>query len=458
MSLSSPTNAIMRVKPKTTKHWNANAFRTIHDIPTELLDLTLEWLIGDVPALTACTLVCRLWRDVAQPHLLSRLRISQNDSFTNLPERIAQTPGVADCVRTLMLRYNHGTLVYDGWGRSANYPRVDLDFFNIVLPSFRRLQALSLDQFLVDLPPPNDPLITALTPIRLQRLILRPHMCPVLDIITLLSRFVVDRVDIGSCMYTSAPFDPKTLPRRLHIKHFSLSHSNVPNSILLDAFGGSLDPRTLRSVVMPKTEFGPAGAFIRDCGRNLTQLDLDLRLGPYLEPSHVDSGSPFSLFVLRPFVLTRATTDYWAKTLNLQNCANLESLAIAIALPEDRTEEPNNLGAACAALLSTIPPAHFRELTLRIRDVRGATQIRSTKVLGLRTLDGALADDFPALRQVVVQLVYETQRGTAPYALECELAVVKAMPRIRAAGALQIVSWSPVSNTQWNWSGLKGYY
>ena len=90
--------------------------------------------------------------------------------------------------------------------------------------------------------------------------------------------------------------------------------------------------------------------------------------------------------------------------------------------------------------------------------MRGAAQIKSAKVLGLRTLDGALADGFPALRQVVVQLVYEAQRGTAPYALECELAVVKAMPRIRAAGALQIVSWSPVPNVQWNYFGLRGYY
>ena len=65
-------------------------------------------------------------------------------------------------------------------------------------------------------------------------------------------------------------------------------------------------------------------------------------------------------------------------------------------------------------------------------------------MLGLRALDAALAARLPGpgLRRLAVRFEYDCSAAAVPYASECEVAAVKAMPRMRAAGVLEIVSWS----------------
>ena len=83
-----------------------------------------------------------------------------------------------------------------------------------------------------------------------------------------------------------------------------------------------------------------------------------------------------------------------------------------------------------------------------------ARQVRNAQILDLRVLDDALADEaaFPALKNVQVRIEYSGRPSTTPYAVECEVAVVKGMPKMRAAGALEIVSWRPPSP-----EALRGY-
>ena len=100
-------------------------------------------------------------------------------------------------------------------------------------------------------------------------------------------------------------------------------------------------------------------------------------------------------------------------------------------------------GTVCAALLSTVSATALKELTLQIRDVRGVAQIRNPKLLGLRALDSTLANRFPNLQKVAVRLSYWQSGAIAPYAVECEVAVLKEVPKLLARGAVKMASWSP---------------
>ena len=293
----------MRLKTNTTKRWATGSYRTIHDLPVELLDATVGLLVDNPPTIAACSLVCRSWRNVARVYLFSTIQVSQNDSFADLPQRFLDNPGVAGYVKTLRLTCNPSTLIWDA-DVPRNYPVVDLEFLTALLPLLPRLQELSVKSHLFQLPPPNDSQVMALTPVRLRSLVLHPEHCTIPALFTALSILRADTVDIGYCKYALDEEDPQTieLPRPLAIRALSFGGGHGENDIrklsstefcgwMSTLLCTALQRGTLETLTMPPTDIGRTGAFLRDCGRNLTRLDLNIEVGPDIPPLEEHPGT-----------------------------------------------------------------------------------------------------------------------------------------------------------------------
>ncbi|PIL23164.1 hypothetical protein GSI_14473 [Ganoderma sinense ZZ0214-1] len=280
----------------------------LHDLPPELLHAIFAWMEHEPPPRTtfvACSVVSRLWRDIALPYLFSTLKARRRESFANVIPFLETHPHIAACVKRLWLQRT---------GVSAPKPEVDYETVSALLARLPALVNLSFHtvkfvglrslplgpQFASELSATTIPSTNAHTvqgsnhdgPYRLDLVIL--YSCTVPDptpLFRILSLCEMDtlRATLNELPGTNiAQVDPAALHRPLRVRWLRVAVQKRPARIaqrpppLLEALRVALEPGSVRAFDVTChnwDEVASAGALLRDVGRNLTTLRLSVFWG-----------------------------------------------------------------------------------------------------------------------------------------------------------------------------------
>ncbi|EIW55335.1 uncharacterized protein TRAVEDRAFT_23044 [Trametes versicolor FP-101664 SS1] len=417
----------------------------IHRLPVELLDLVLQCLWEDKPAIIACSQVSRLWNEVAQPHLFAFLKIASRSDFVEFPASLWHAhPAIARHVRKLELKNAQRRISWtDHFAPLADFPEIDRAQLCALVAPLLHLQELHLYELcLLDSPGPAPDARDDLPHRTLEKLTLSRCRArapgshtPLATLLNLVSVFAsVGTLELIS-MHLS-DFLPARLIRPARVGALVTRDAGLsPGSEdeLFEALRESLVPGCLRAL-----QLGSLGhAAARDVGtvRKFGQL--------------VGSAARDALHIHLPFFLTIAVKpreddpEYW-RTLNLQTCTSLQTLGLDLSIPPaESTHTPRvPLARVCIALLANMPST-VRMLVLKLWGLDAANwqvQLANTDRLGLRALDDALAGGrHDHLERVEVML----DARHCAWREECEVGLGEAMPRLRARGVLAVVDWVP---------------
>ncbi|KAM5543503.1 hypothetical protein V8D89_002754 [Ganoderma adspersum] len=285
---------------------------TLHDLPPELLHEIFVWMEHEpLPRATsfgACSVVSRIWRDVALPYLFSTLKARRRESFADIIPFLDAHPHIAACVKRLWLQQA---------GVPSAKPEVDHDTVSALLARLPALVNLSFHSVkFVGPRSPGDavpsgpqpasessaaqaiPSTDAHTPhwhdsnhnspYRLSLVIL--YSCTVPTDPTALFR-ILSLCEMDTLRATlnelpgidSAQVDPAVLHRPLRVRWLRVAVQKRPARIarrppaLLEALRRALEPGCVRAFDVTCNnwdEVGGAGALLRDAGRSLTTLRL----------------------------------------------------------------------------------------------------------------------------------------------------------------------------------------
>ena len=276
-------------------------YRTICDLPFELLDIIISYVKADKRAVWACTLVCHFIRAVSLEHYFgTRLGVEQISSFDHLFSFLAGNPRV--CAKTRRLRI------------SGKTRKVKKDQFRLCTPLddtvvLRLMQLLpnlenfdftdfifeSIQASVLQLVPRSERVIAG--PFHLRQLFFNsglytlPHECSTSVLFAILSLFTMDELLVGEMEYdfeASAPLDLAYLHhflsvKKLHIDVGSTAMSSATTGILLRGLAESVEPGTLCTLdVRYHTvhDVDAIGKLLTRAGEGLTSLTLRPRV-PY---------------------------------------------------------------------------------------------------------------------------------------------------------------------------------
>lgn len=232
--------------------------------------------------------------------------------------------------------------------------------------------------------------------------------------------------------------------------------SRLTASALYDPLRASLAPGCLRSLelecigaplVRVSAVLPSFGALVASAARNALHIHIPFQVSlPQIGPNG-DSPGVYLAFcrLAASHVLINVCTEHW-RALNLQACTSLRSLTLDVLVhrsnvcpPEGWIDTPDaSVAQVCRALLANIPMT-IRVLTLKFwrLDTRWGTEFDNATSLGLRALDAALAARHEYLERVEVMIsICVDEEGTS-------LALLTAMPELRAKGMLRVVEWVP---------------
>ena len=244
----------------------SSKYRTICDLPFELLDMVISHVKSDKWTVQTCTLVCHCLRAVSLEHYFRTcLRVSQIGSFDHLFSFLAAYPRI--CAKTLRLRITGETRKVK---KNQFLPRTPLDDTTVLrlMRSLPNLEEFDFCNFVHDHPQEFTPQTAptagqaASGPFHLQRLVLGsgydvlPHKCSISGLFRILSLFVIDELHVDWVKYkldASAPLNLAYLYRSLEVKGLHMAVGSAvrnctPTDVLLRAFTESFETGTLRTL------------------------------------------------------------------------------------------------------------------------------------------------------------------------------------------------------------------
>ncbi|KAJ8502250.1 hypothetical protein ONZ51_g73 [Trametes cubensis] len=430
--------------------------RIVHDAP----DLEHEGILGhrfavDVDVchtvfgfasgstLLACSRVSWMWREISLPFLFRSLEICRNSSYDDFLQFLDKKAIIARYIRDLTLAYAPPSLApptphdvaFEINAKINKFKRPVVDRILLAtladkLPRLRELKlhyisagALPAPDCIADKPKSELP--------RLRRLSIEgcwsAAACTdtACDIYTLLDIFTALPADslYTKDIYVSVEGGPPQSDSKNHqgqLDMHTLLMEGHPYyfdprlGLLYDAFRQATAPRCLRRLRLDRMTrrsiscLHSLGNFLYHAGRDaLREFELSFDINGPIHPLEDDPG-------------------YWS-VLRLDECCNLESFGILLALNNVNNGEPPPrvpYSAVCIAILAHITPA-LRRLTITLMSVIREEQITSNETLCLRALDNMLEERFPALEVIRLEM-----RQAKLNLLECATAAFEVMPRI----------------------------
>lgn len=441
----------------------------IGELPVELLDLVLESVREDRGAILACSWVSHLWHDVALPYLFASLKIASKYDFVDFHGFLQMHPHIACHVRKLQLKVAD-TEWTDRMRLQDDYPVVGRAQLIAVVALLPRLQELHLYRlWLFDSPDPAPDAPNPLPTRTLEKLTVEdcsasglagaPSLVTILNVISVFDS--IDTVELLAMQLPSWTTKRARLIRTVNVAALIAGdlgpiESRLTASALYDPLRASLAPGCLRSLelecigtqlVRVSAVLPSFGALVASAARNALHIHIPFQVSlPQIGPNG-DSPGVYLAFcrLAASHVLINVCTEHW-RALNLQVCTSLRSLTLDVLVhrsnvcpPEGWIDTPDaSVAQVCRALLANIPMT-IRVLTLKFwrLDTRWGTEFDNATSLGLRALDAALAARREYLERVEVMIsICVDEEGTS-------LALLTAMPELRAKGMLRVVEWVP---------------
>ncbi|KAI9060343.1 hypothetical protein FKP32DRAFT_1595421 [Trametes sanguinea] len=407
-------------------------------LPLDVLHAVLEH--ASKPALLACSVVSRTWREAAVPHLFASLEIARSagSCADSSGEFLDAYPHLARYIRRLRLVHqNPRWLILP----LDTYPVVDRGMLATLLTRLPCLEELYLRSLWISTVPPRLSDVSKNTG-RLRKLTLadcgaegKPTACADLRILLdLASAVPVDMLHIELLTVEREADNPVASPPiRLLDCHALRLELQAEQSLdpgwdmmfwICDDLSAAFAPCCLTSL---------------DLGcRSLSHVENSLRkLGQFLAHACSRTMRHLAFPVIIESTLasnyTSEQADFW-RVVNLYQLISIETFELALMVPTPGYMPRVPLGAVCVALFSVLPPV-LREVTITLWGVKEACQVKSKEMLHLGVLDDALDARAPVLEKV--RLAFRGQW----YLVEFTTAAMKAMSKCKKRGILEIVQW-----------------
>lgn len=447
-------------------------YRTITDLPTELLEIILlqlpAWKYSHT--LRAVSLTCKRLRAGSLEFVFTdTLKVRDITTFDHLLRFLDTNPRAVKRVQSLTLSGRRKELDPQN-ERYLLETAVDEALLARVVARLPSLQTVMLVTLLYLPSTSEDHRNHARHRHKLRSLSIRGSwtpQCSVAGLFQVLSLFSAKSLDIITWCYSSDsgdsdPFDVRSLqvhrclaPALLHIDAFPLSGPQW-NPQLLAALTKSLRADALRdlriNIDSPKAA-RCAGELLMHAGRRITHLALH-RHAPFSQSERdgwIDplQGKSVVFGVLcdphRGVLLTRSL-DSWQK-LNIESCISLESIYIPIYFgPSKPKHTPQEaLASPIARILEHASPT-LRWVAIELRDLYRSTAIADESLLKLHELDKVLVQDrFPKLQYVQLEVHADHDlRRKGAYWPECVKAAKRVLPNLQARRLLDVrdTSWT----------------
>ncbi|KAI1786720.1 hypothetical protein LXA43DRAFT_756296, partial [Ganoderma leucocontextum] len=390
-------------------------YRTLSDLPPELLHAIISCVKSNRKALRASSLVCRSVRAVAVEYFFPiGVAVTNVTSMDDLVSFLQHAnPTLGNNIRWLRLSGKKGD-------RELPLTTVDAAVMARLLPLVPNLTSLHLTHFIYTLPlQPLSPSVshaqedTPTGPFHLRSLTVgsglyatRHHKSSVSGLFRILSLFSVDTLDPWRCageFDTSAPLDPAALHRPLRIAKLDRIEEDWDSDcavFLVKAFKEGIEPGVLESLGATCCSTAMVAAFgelLAHGGASLTRLDV--------------SGRPVWSSDRRCHVKDPLDSHWHA--LNLASCPKLESIAISIYLGRASYDNPQSadfesdvpaLSLAGVGMLSQAPCTLHRVI-ISLLDLPNVETLYDRRILRLEEFDKAITPSrFPVLKEVILEV------------------------------------------------------
>ncbi|KAM5543504.1 hypothetical protein V8D89_002755 [Ganoderma adspersum] len=386
----------------------------LKDLPPEILQEIFAFVQNDGPPaiLIACSVVSRLWRDIALPRLFFTFRTHRTESFTDVAHFLSTHAHIAACVKYLGLERTGS--MFPGPGKALPNPEIDPYTAHTLLKCSPALRALSFHGVKFVAQPIATTNTDALTddwlrPYHLQWVNL--NSCTIghdpTPVFRILSQCDIDTFRMTLTEFPDEPLESTVLHQTLRVRKLWLGlHSLRKPEQLIGALRRHLEPGFVRELNVwcdNQRSLESVGALLQDVGRNLTVLKLSLLWGADAAKA---SCTTLETFHLLPF------------TFMIDNPGMAPS-------------------TACANISRFLAPS-VRTIVLQLQVQADEAGSKRAESFGLGELDEAVMKDkqrrFPELEKVTLQFVYcrEGQLGA------WSTAGKRAMPRLDGAGILHV--------------------
>ncbi|TBU26958.1 hypothetical protein BD311DRAFT_725041 [Dichomitus squalens] len=429
----------------------SSKYRTICDLPVELLCMIISHVKSDTWTIRTCTLVCHCLRAVSlEHHFRNALSVRDIDAFDHLFSFLRANPKI--CEKTGSIRLSGATRKV---GKHGYAPLTSIDDNTVLeltqlLPN---LTALRLGCF-VYIPPQlsaprrnpdaeQDPP----APFRLEQLSFgstttsSSKESSISGLFRILSMFDVDSLygePTGWDINAPIPSDISSLHRPLRTKKLRLWKSCLDDSkfiaMLLEAFTKSLEPGYLQDLEVECStisEVSAIGQLLARVGQGLTSLQ-------------VSGKSPPSASMRDGW---KDPMDSHWESLNLASCPRLESININIYFRASGDEkQPTDhpaLSLAGAGMLSQASGT-LRKIAIWLHDLPRITTLNNRRLLRLQAFDRMITQDrFPLLEEVKLRISvhYDLRRKPSYDWQKVVLGTQKALRGLHSRGLLEVTGW-----------------
>ncbi|TBU26947.1 hypothetical protein BD311DRAFT_666444 [Dichomitus squalens] len=426
----------------------SSKYRTICDLPVELLCMIISHVKSDKWTIRTCTLVCHCLRAVSlEHHFRNALSVRNIDTFDHLFSFLRANPKI--CEKTARIRLDGATRNVEKHGY-APVTSIDENTVLELTQLLPNLTALRLGCFVYKPPqlpdPRRNPCAEQDPPerIRLEQLSFGslytpfPNESSISGFFHILSMFEIDF--LGGCPTgwehdARTPLDLSSLHRPLRAKRLCLYDRGSVNNfkiVLLDAFTKSLEPGYLQDLNVEcgnVSEVSAIGELLARVGHGLTSLQV--------------SGMPPHAPVSARRCWKDPLDSHW-KSLNLASCPRLESINIRIYFraPGDEKQPTDHpvLSLAGAGMLSQAPPT-LRKIVIWLHDLPRITTLNNRRMLRLQEFDKIITRDrFPLLERVHLHISIDSslERKLKTDWWKLVLATQKVLPGLHSRGLLKV--------------------
>ena len=272
-----------------------NKYRTICDLPVELLDMIISHVKWDRRTVWTCTLVCHCLRAVSLEHYFDVcLTALQLSSLDHLLSFLAANPKICANILRLLISGERRKVQKDQF-----LPCTPLDDTTVLrlMRLLPHVKILNFRNFVHDHPQEFAPQPIpsaeqeASGPFHLHRLTLGsgsdvlPHKCSIPGLFRILSLFVIGELRIEWAKHKLEPSGPLNLAylyrplkvENLHIDLQSAGRDRIPTHAYLKAFTESMQPGALRTLDIryhTARDVVAIGKLLARAGEGLTSLTL----------------------------------------------------------------------------------------------------------------------------------------------------------------------------------------
>ena len=447
-----------------------NTLPLFTNIPPEIFYRIYHFLPDDHHTLSACTRVSKQWHDVARQCLFSTIVVRGQSQYSEFCELIARHPDMGTFISELEVHPTPSSSPSPG----GNAEILNLALFSAIVPkltSLRRLTFWTTPAFVweaMSIEFERRPLTSC--SVALEKLHFAYTDRDVAQGLPSLYRFLSRFGCIDTLVFEALnPFaghtsvDISALEKSARIRHL-VFEGCAAQAVHVDFFHRIVVPGALHGVTLSIPHYSALDAvtrmhaFFKESGMNVVDLEIrwlrDIPIWPAerkqpeereYKHTYFSSSRHVRSLTCGDTVDLRSTWKMLGETIKC--CHKLQRLRLRAPGTQTLTEGTNGFLATFATfetLFVSVPPT-VREVAIRLGTnltrAGGPTNVPGVQFWDLRALDAifARAPIYPDLRSVSVEVV--PYAGGESWGV-LEAIVLSSLPKLRAAGLLQVIEVS----------------